>query len=56
MPRFHTSYGWFGIWDWLHGTDAKFDQSMLHKLRHFRLMSGKAAREHFPDSCLAKEE
>ena len=76
--RFHTSYGWFGIWDWIHGTDDKFDKSTTHRwhfschamlchaifttnglsyfhprfrsrLRHFRLMSGKAAREHFPD-------
>ena len=29
--RFHTSYGWFGIWDWIHGTDDKFDKSTLHR-------------------------
>merc|ERR1711997_1119257 len=27
----------------------KFHKSTTHRLRHFRLMSGKAAREHFPD-------
>jgi len=47
--KFHTSYGWFGIWDWIHNTDEKFDKSTVHKLRHFRLMSGKAAREYYPD-------
>ena len=31
VARFHTSYGWFGIWDWIHNTDEKFDKSTVHK-------------------------
>jgi len=53
--KFHTSYGWFGIWDWIHGTDEKFDKSSMHKLRHFRLKSGKAAREHYPEEMFKQE-
>ena len=22
--KFHTSYGWLGVQDWIHGTDAQF--------------------------------
>ena len=48
--RFHTSYGWLGILDWLHGTDDQFYKSKIHKLRHIRLMTTDSAREIYPDN------
>jgi methylsterol monooxygenase len=50
--KFHTSYGMAsgtGIWDWLYGTDDKFEASTLHKQRHFRLMDSRSTREFYPD-------
>ena len=38
--RFHTSYGWYGIWDWIHGTDDKFDKSTMHRLYGPQSVSG----------------
>jgi len=48
--KFHTSYGWYGIWDWIHGTDEQFDKSTVHRLRHFRLFTTASARELYPDT------
>jgi len=53
--KFHTSYGWLGLWDWIHGTDEKFDKATLHRLRHFRLYSTKSARELVPDEMVKTE-
>jgi len=47
--RFHTSYGWLGILDWFHGTDAQFHKSEIHEKRHIRLMTTSSARELVPD-------
>merc|ERR1711874_831275 len=47
--KFHTSYGWLGVQDWLHGTDAQFVDSKLHNKRHIRLHTTYSARELFPD-------
>lgn len=47
--KFHTSYGWLGIQDWLHGTDAQFFDSSVHVKRHVRLHTTKSARELYPD-------
>jgi len=54
--KFHTSYGWFGIWDWLHGTDEQFDKSELYRLRHHRLYGSTPVREEFPDDYIKKRE
>ena len=43
--RFHTSYGWFGIWDWIHGTDDKFDKSTTHRW-HFSFCNGVSEESH----------
>jgi len=48
--KFHTSYGWLGITDWLHGTDAQFLQSRIHAKRHIRLQTTSSARELYPDN------
>lgn len=54
--RFHTCFGLNGtstsFMDWIHGTDAEFEKSTLHKQRHFRLLDQKPAREYFPDEKL----
>merc|ERR1712198_262847 len=47
--KFHTSYGWLGVTDWLHGTDYQFHQSEIHEKRHIRLHTTSSARELFPD-------
>jgi len=47
--KFHTSYGWLGVQDWIHGTDAKFVDSSLHSKRHIRLHTTSSARELFPE-------
>jgi len=54
--KFHTSYGWIGIWDWLHGTDAQFDKAELYRLRHYRLFDTTPARERYPDDYIKKSE
>jgi len=52
--KFHTSYGWLGVTDWIHGTDSKFHESELHDKRHIRLHSATSARELFPDEIKEK--
>jgi len=47
--KFHTSYGWLGLQDWFHGTDAQFNDSEIHSKRHVRLHTIQSAREMFPD-------
>jgi len=47
--RFHTSYGWLGILDWLHGTDDQFHKSKIHEVRHVRLFTTESARQMYPD-------
>merc|ERR1719347_568068 len=54
--KFHTSYGWLGITDWIHGTDKQFHENQLHKLRHYRILDSKSARETYPENFLKQEE
>ena len=46
--RFHTCFGWMRFWDWFHGTDIRFEESVQTK-RHIRLYTTKSAREVVPD-------
>eukprot|EP00092_Neocalanus_flemingeri_P017284 GFUD01018692.1.p1 GENE.GFUD01018692.1~~GFUD01018692.1.p1 ORF type:complete len:361 (+),score=65.23 GFUD01018692.1:101-1084(+) len=52
--KFHTSYGWLGVTDWIHGTDSQFYKSKLSTLRHIRLHTTESARELFPDDIEEK--
>merc|ERR1711970_915649 len=54
--KFHTSYGWLGITDWIHGTDAQFLQSRIHAKRHIRLHTTESARELYPDNLDKKAQ
>merc|ERR1711884_818818 len=48
--KFHTSYGWLGVQDWIHGTDAQFKKSEVHLKRHVRLHTTQSTRQLYPDS------
>merc|ERR1712142_1395538 len=54
--KFHTSYGWLGVTDWLHGTDSQFHKSEIHDKRHIRLHTTESARELFPDQVEEKNK
>jgi len=54
--KFHTSYGWLGVTDWIHGTDSQFHRSEKHEKRHIRLHTTSSARELFPDEAFDKKQ
>ena len=54
--RFHTCYGWLPFWDWFYGTDATFENSLVHSARHERLYTTKSAREIIPDDYKPKKD